>query len=115
MLRKHNRQGVVLAAVLSVVQGCGTNPPAEVPVAPAPSASASPSALATASPDPKLAAILAGRRKVTIHLVPAGRDLSATYEGPIVADGTDHDGDLFLTRAGGTPATFSFADRGAAG
>jgi len=42
-----------------------------------------------------VARILAGKRKVIVHVATAGQDLSATYEGPITTgDGTD-DGALF--------------------
>ncbi|MEV7626913.1 hypothetical protein [Actinoplanes sp. NPDC089786] len=103
MPRKHSRRvvaGLTLAALLPAGQGCGTAAPLEAPGSPAPSAATAPSAASpspspTAAPDPKLAAILAGKRKIIIHLIPADRDLSATYEGPIATgDGTD-DGALF--------------------
>lgn len=87
--------GPALAALLLVVQGCGTATPGGAPASGGPSFAPTPSGdppstAAAAKPGPKVAAILAGKRQIIIHLVPADRDLSATYEGPIaIGDGTD--------------------------
>jgi hypothetical protein len=94
--------GMALAALSVAGQGCGGPTPGEPPATAPPSAepSAQPSAVppstpATSKPDPKAAAILAGKRRIIVHVVPADRDLSSTYEGPIaIGDGTD-DGALF--------------------
>lgn len=90
--------GLVLVTLVLAGQGCGTPTPAPSPATsewsvaetPSTAASLSDDPSRTATPDPKLAAILAGKRQVIVHVVPADRDLSATYEGPIaIGDGTD--------------------------
>ncbi|AVT37703.1 hypothetical protein [Plantactinospora sp. BB1] len=96
--------GIALAAVALTTQGCApssdaTSPGTSSPV-PAETSTTAPSTSARSGGSPSgetdhYDEILAGDRKVLIHIAEDDKDWSATYEGPISIGGGTDDGALF--------------------